>query len=244
MGVTVITGASSGIGRSLAKRMAASGETVAVLARRQELLESLAEEIRSEGGRAFALRTDVTNRAEVQEAFRQVAAELGAIDRLVANAGGGKPRRAEAFAASQVESALTLNVVGVAHCIEAVLPAMLARGHGHLVATSSLAGYRGLPTAAAYGAAKAALTNMMESLRGELRGRGIDVSVILPGFVRVKPGQHKPLMLEIEDATERMQRAIDTRAPYCAFPLSLRLAVAVGRLLPAGVWDRLGQRVS
>jgi short-subunit dehydrogenase len=105
----------------------------------------------------------------------------------------------------------------------------------------SLAGSRGLPTAAAYGAAKAALANLMESLRIDLRPHGIDVTVLLPGFVRVKPGgqKGKPFQLELEVATARMERSILARRPRDAFPWQLVLTLSVLRLLPASLGDRL-----
>ena len=241
MGVTLITGASSGIGRSLARRVAASDETVVVLARRKDLLDSLVEEIEQAGGRALALQCDVTDRGEVLETVGHAEQSMGPIDRLIANAGGGGRTEVETFQAAQIESALALNVVGTANCIEAVLPSMLERGRGHIVATSSLAAYRGLPSAAAYSAAKAALTNMMESLRLDLKPHGIDVTVILPGFVR-KPSsrkQRKPFHMELEETTRRMHKAILARRRVYAFPLALVLAVNFGRILPAPLYDRL-----
>jgi short-subunit dehydrogenase len=244
VGVTIVTGASSGIGRSLARRLAAGGEAVALLARRKELLESLAASIGAEGGRALAIACDVTEPEQVQRAVARTQAELGPVDRLVANAGGGEPSFVDHFEAQQLANVIALNVLGTAHCIEAVLPGMLARGSGHLVATSSLAAYRGLPTGAAYSAAKAALTNMMESLRIDLRPRGIDVTVLLPGFVRTAPSkkkkkESKPFRLELEDATARMARAIEQRRPRYAFPAPLVAVAALGRLLPAPLYDRL-----
>lgn len=239
--VSLVTGASSGIGRSLARRLAAAGEAVAAVARREALLESLVVEIEGAGGRALALPADVTDRARVHEVVREAEARLGPLDRLVANAGGGGRTRVEGFTAGHVEEVLALNVVGVANCVEAALPGMLERGAGHLIATSSLAGYRGLPGAAAYSAAKAALTNLMEGLRIDLRGRGVDVTIVAPGFVRTEPGKKrkKPFVLELEDATARIHRAIERRDPWCAFPLPLVLALGAGRLLPARLWDRL-----
>lgn len=239
MGITLITGASSGIGRSLARRMAACDEAVVVLARRKELLDRLVEEIEQAGGKALALQCDVTDRGQVLGAIEQAERSMGPIDRLVANAGGGARTEVETFQAAQIESALALNVLGTANCIEAVLPRMLERGGGHIVATSSLAAYRGLPSAAAYSAAKAALTNMMESLRPDLKPYGIDVSVILPGFVH-KPSstkRRKPFHIELEEATRRMHKAILARRRYYAFPLSLVLAVNLGRFLPASLYD-------
>ncbi len=243
MAVTFLTGASSGIGRSLARRLAAGGEAVATAARRKPLLDSLVAEIEKEGGRALAVECDVTNRTRVHEAVAEAEATLGPIDRLVANAGGGDRTFAGRFEAAQVERVIALNVIGAANCIEAVLPGMLSRGRGHLVAVGSLAAYRGLPTAGAYSAAKAALSNLMESLRIELRPLGVDVTLLLPGFVRTEPSKgrkkSKPLQLELEDATARMHAAILARRPRYAFPAPLVLVLGLARILPAALYDRL-----
>lgn len=241
MTVTIVTGASSGIGRSLARRLAGRGDPVALLARRKELLDELAGEIARSGGRAVAIACDVTNAAQVESAVREAEARLGAVERLVANAGGGEPTFVDAFRAADVAACLDLNVVGTARCIEAVLPAMLARGRGHLVSVSSLAAVRGLPTAAAYSAAKAALDNLMESLRIDLRGRGVDVTVLAPGPVRLKPKSKKArgFSVDVEDATARMLRAIDARTPYVAFPAPVAWATRLGGLLPVALYDRM-----
>lgn len=241
MAVTVVTGASSGIGRSLARRLARD-EPVALLARRAELLDTLVAEIAAAGGQARAFPCDVTDREAVRATFARLEAEMGPVTRLVANAGGGDPTFVEDFSSEHVRAALELNVMGVVHCVEAVLPGMLARGAGHLVVTSSVAGYRGLPNAGAYAASKAAVTALMESLRMGLRPRGIDVTVLAPGFVRLKPGRPKrpkPFQVPLERATERMHRAIAKRRPFDAFPLPLVALVTVGRLLPARLYDRL-----
>jgi short-subunit dehydrogenase len=243
MGMTFITGASSGIGRSLAKRIAAGGEAVAVVARRKELLDSLVAEVAETGGKALAIVCDVTDRDAVRDAVRTAEGQLGPMTTLIANAGGQTPFDVSNFRAQDIDDALQLNVVGVANCIEAVLPGMLERRSGHLVVTSSLAGYRGLPGAGGYSAAKAALTNMMESFRIDLRGTGIDVTVIAPGFVRTKPKKKKkknrPFTLDLETATERMHRAIEARTPYYAFPKTLLLVMWLGWALPAGLYDRV-----
>jgi short-subunit dehydrogenase len=239
--VTIVTGASSGIGRSLARRLARRGDPVALLARRKALLEELAGEIAAAGGRALAIPCDVTDAARVAEAVREVEERLGPVERLVANAGGGSPTLVDAFRADAVADCLDLNVVGTARCIEAVLPGMLARGTGHLVAVSSLAAVRGLPTGAAYTAAKGALDNLMESLRIDLRGRGIDVTVVAPGPVRLKKKSKKSRLvsIDVDDAAARIERAIDRRSAYSAFPWPVALAVRVGGLLPTSGYDRV-----
>lgn len=241
MGTTVVTGASSGIGRSLALRIGRAGEPVALLARSRERLESTAAEIEAVGGRAIAIVCDVTDRAAVAAAMRRAEAALGPVSRLVANAGGAAPTAVDPFEAEHVADVFDLNLMGVVHCIEAVLPGMLERGTGQLVAVSSLASYRGLPGSAAYSAAKAALTNLMEGLRIDLRPRGITVTVVAPGFVQNKPGKHrgKPFRVDLESASERIWAAIRSGRGYYAFPRSLVALAWLGRTLPAAWYDRL-----
>lgn len=243
MGMTFLTGASSGLGRSLARRVAADGEPVALVARRLPLLESLQREIEAAGGRALAVRCDATDREAVIAAVRTAEAHFGPTTCLIANAGGPGPLDVENFRAADVSAMLNLNFMSVVNCIEAVLPGMLARGKGHIVATGSLAAYRGLPAAGTYSAAKAAVTNLLESLRIDLRPHGIAVTILLPGFVRTKPGdlkkKNRPFRMELEPATALMHRAIKQRRPYYAFPRSLVALAWFARVLPAGVYDRL-----
>jgi short-subunit dehydrogenase len=242
--MTFITGASSGIGRSLARRIAADGEPVTLVARRADLLESLATEIVRAGGRALAIPCDVTHRDEVHDAVRRAEAELGPITTLIANAGAAAVTRVDGFDAAHVAGQLELNVMGAVHCIEAVLPGMLARRAGHIVATGSLAGSRGLPGSAAYSASKAALRVLLEGLAVDLHGRGVDITVLAPGFVRTKSrGGHRranrPFRMDLEDATARMHRAIRARRRSYQFPASLVVLVHAARMLPTGVYNRL-----
>lgn len=242
MMVTIVTGASSGIGRSLARRLAAGGDSVALLARREPLLEELAAEIEAAGGHALSIPCDVTDRDAVHAAVARVEEVLGPVERLVANAGGGEPTDSVHFDATHLARVVALNLTGTAYCIEAVLPDMLRRKKGHLVAVSSLAAYRGLPGAGAYSASKAALSNLMESLRVDLKPHGVDVTLLLPGFVRTKTGpvkrkRNKPFRLELEDATSRMEKAIRSRRPRYAFPLPLAVLARMASLLPARLFD-------
>jgi len=242
-GLTVVTGASSGIGRSLARRLALRGAPVALLARRLELLQSLQAEISGAGGRAIALECDVTSLSSVRNAIAKAEAAFGPTERLIANAGAPDTTTPESFEAARIGALLDLNVLGVARCIEVVLPGMLERDRGHLVAVSSLAGYRGLPKSGAYSGSKAALTNLMESLRMDLRGTGLDVTLLLPGFVATKPAKKKkrnrPFRLELEAATARMERSIERRKAYDAFPRSLVALQWLARALPPVLLDRV-----
>lgn len=242
MTVSLVTGASSGIGRSLARRLALKGETIAALARRKPLLDDLVREITDAGGRALAIECDVTDRDQVRAAVAEAEAKLGPIDRLVACAGGGERTHVDAFDADHFDRIFALNVGGTVHCIEAVLPAMLARGRGHIVTVGSLAASRGLPEAAAYSAAKAAVANLTESLRIDLRRRGVSVTLLAPGFVRSKPSpnkRRKPFQVELEAAVDLMVSAILTDKKYYSFPRLLVLAAGVARMLPATLYDGL-----
>ena len=222
--------------------MARQGEIVVAVARRKALLDTLVEEIVREGGQAIAIACDVTDRSAVLAAVAEAEALVGPIDRMIACAGGGTPTSVANFNTAHFDEVLAMNVGGTVHCIEAVLPNMLSRGSGQLVAISSLAAYRGLPGAAAYSAAKAALTNLIESLRIDLRPRGIAVTLLSPGFVRTRPSataKRKPFQLELEQATAAMCRAIMSRKRSYAFPWPLVGIVTAGRLLPAALYDWL-----
>ena len=243
MGVTLITGASSGMGYSIALRLARTGESVALVSRRYEALASVAEEIEAEGGRARPVACDVTDIEQVRAAVREIEAGIGPVTRLVANAGGGDPTFVDAFDAAQAEHTIRLNLMGLVNCVDAVLPGMLARSDGHIVATGSLAGRLGMPTAAAYGAAKAGVAHFMNSLRIDLRGQGVDITLLEPGFVDSRNKGRRagkwPLRVGREAAAERMAKAIVARRRHCAFPWPLVVAVALLRGLPAAISDRL-----
>lgn len=241
--VTVITGASSGLGSGLAPLFAKDGDAVVLAARRLEKVEAVAAEIRAAGGEAVGISLDVGDRAAVQDAFERIARDVGPVHTLIANAGVGDATPATAFDAATVEWILRVNVLGVTYCVEAVLPGMLERGAGQLVAVSSLAGYRGLPGSAAYCASKAAVTTMMEALRIELKPHGIAVSTVVPGFVKTALTARNtfpmPFILELDEAARRMHRAIRRERSEYAFPWPLAATVKLGRWLPNAVYDRM-----
>ncbi len=137
--VTVITGASSGIGRSLAKTLAKRGARVGLIARREAALDELAGEIRREGGVAAVAVADVTDRHRMRLAVEEIAKALGPVDLMVANAGVGVPTTLEPVNIEVVEETIRVNVLGVIYAIDAVLPSMLERKSGQIAAISSLA---------------------------------------------------------------------------------------------------------
>jgi len=143
--VAVVTGASGGIGAALAVRLAAAGAKVGLVARRAAELEQVAGMIRAAGGTAAWVGTDVTDGPALEAAVAKLSGELGPVDLMIANAGVSRPTFLDPPNTADVELTFRVNLFGVVYAFAAVLPDMLHRGRGHLVAVSSLAGYKGCP---------------------------------------------------------------------------------------------------
>lgn len=240
--VAVVTGASSGIGCSLARLLAAEGCRVGLVARRRESLAALAAEITAGGGTAAVAPADVGDRAQVLAAVQEVAARLGPIDLLIANAGLGILTRVDPVNSADVETMFRINFLGVVYAIEAVLPGMLQRGRGRVAAVSSLAAYRGMPGKSAYCASKAALNIYLEGLRVQLRHRGVAVTTVCPGFIRTPmtaDNRHAmPFLLEADEAARRIIEAIRRGRKVYNFPWQAALLVKLVRWLPDWVIAR------
>lgn len=246
--VVLITGASSGIGRSLAVELARRGATLGLLARRADVLQEIVAEVEGAGGHALALTADVKDAEAVRAAADQLRASYGQIDLLIANAGVGATTDVKDLRAREVAEVININVLGVVNSVTAVLPEMIERGQGHLVAISSLAGYRGLPKSGAYCASKAAVSAFFESLRLDLLGTGVDVTIIHPGFIKtpLTAGRHAqmPFLMELQDATRKIVSAIEARKKSYAFPWQLASLVRAAMLMPNFLYDRIAARNS
>jgi short-subunit dehydrogenase len=240
--VAIVTGASSGIGWELARELARGGCKVGLVARRRDRLETLAADIRQAGGTVAIAPADVAERTPTVAAIHALAAELGAIDLLVANAGLGLPTLLEPLNITDVENMIRINLLGVVYAIEAVLPEMLRRGRGHLAAVSSLAAYKGLPGESGYCASKAGLNAYMEGLRIQLRERGIAVTTICPGFVKTPMtamNEFKmPWVLDADVAARKIVRALERRKKVYNFPWQTMLLMRATRWLPDWVMAR------
>jgi len=245
--VVLVTGASSGIGRGLAVELARRGASVGLLARRRDLLEAAVDEIDAAGGRAVALTADVTHADQVRAAACELRRKFGYIDVLVANAGVGGTTYAVDLCERDVTRVIRVNVIGAVNSVTAVIPHMVQRGSGHLVAISSLAGYRGLPKSAAYCASKAGVSALFESLRIDLAHTGVDVTIIHPGFIKTPltaGRKHMPYLMELDDAVERMMRVIEKRKKTYSFPWQLATIVRACMLLPIPLYDWIAERNS
>jgi len=183
--VAIVTGGGSGIGRSTALHLAREGARVIVTGRRQEPLDAVVAEIREAGGQAWARSADLQQREQLQALVKWVEAELGSVDILVNNAGASsRVRNILWVEPDDWEATLAVNLNAVYTLIQAVLPGMLAKGGGTVVTVSSLAAVRpGLLGGAPYGAAKAAVSNLMTFLHATFRNHNIRSTTILPGEV-------------------------------------------------------------
>ncbi len=240
-----ITGASSGIGRALAVRLGAAGFRVGLIARRRDELEAAAVAIAAAGGAAIAAVADVADRAALRAAIAEIEGRLGPADVMVANAGFGMPTRLDPLNTAEVEQTIRVNVMGVIYSIEAVLPGMLARGRGHLLAISSLAAFKGLPGESAYCASKAAVNAYMEGLRIALRTRGVVVTTVCPGFVQTPMttmNTAMPFMMSADAAARRIARLIARRrGGVVRFPIPMAVLMSLIARLPDAVVARLVQ---
>ena len=245
--VAFVTGASSGLGRGLALRLAREGWAVGLAARRRDALEAVVAKIGTAGGRAAAFPCDVGECASIHEAVARCARALGPVELLVVNAGVSENTVVRSFDAAGVEAILRVNFLGAVYAVEAVLPAMLERGRGHLVAVGSLAGLGGLPLSAAYSASKAALMDFFEALRMDLQDTGVAVTVIAPGYVRTpqtdRNAHPMPFLMDADEAVDLMLRAIRSRRRLAMFPWQLAWPRWIAQVLPRGLYDRVIRRL-
>jgi short-subunit dehydrogenase len=221
--VAVVTGASAGIGEATAVAFAQRGASVVLAARRKERLEELADRIERAGGRALALRCDVTDPEQLVRLEGVVREAFGGTDVLVNNAGIPGGGAFEDLSFERIEEVVRVNLLGVAYGTRAFLPGMLARGRGHVVNVASLAGRFAGPGAAVYTATKHAVVALSESLNYETEGRGVLVTSVNPGFVSTEgfPQEHLDprLVLPIDRVTRAIVRVVrEDIAPEYAIP--------------------------
>lgn len=242
-----ITGASSGIGRALALALADKGANVVASARREEALQALAREAESLPGNIAPYPVDVTEIAAVGQVVSRIESEHGPIDCAILNAGLYGPQRSDHFSAAGYRQVFEVNVLGVAQCLEAVLKPMRERHRGEICIMGSLSAYLGLPEAAPYGATKAALQNMAESLAPGLARQGIRLRLISPGFVRTPMTEQNPfpmpLIMDADRAVAIILRGLRKNGFEIAFPTRLAWLLKLARTLPYALWFPLSRRM-
>ena len=237
-----VVGGSSGIGAAVARELVSRGAAVAVSARREDRLRAVAN------GDMLVVPADVTDAASVAAAAARVREELGPIDLAVLSAGYWKQMDPSAWDTELFNRHLQVNLTGMSNAIAAVLPAMLRRRSGAIAGIASIAGYRGLAGAEAYGATKAAQINLLESLRIHLARTGVQVTTVCPGFVRtdLTAGNEFPMpfIIEADRAARSICDGLERDRAEIAFPAPMALLMKAARIVPARAWTALWKSAS
>ena len=238
----LVTGASSGIGRSLAQRLGAAGAKVAVVARRKAELEDLAAEIRASGGDALALPCDVAEREQVEMCCARALEDLGGIDLLINNAGYGHHRTFLEWDLGDMERMMRVNYFGTLYFTKALLPQMVERRRGWLVFVSSVAGKIASPEEAAYAASKFAMEALASALSIEVEDAGIHVLTVRPGVIRTPffdeealermPPVSKRQFVDPERLVDVILQALDRGKQTLTFPRWIASGYVVQALAP------------
>ena len=240
----LITGASSGLGEALARHYAADGARLGLVARRAEALHALAAGL---PGEHLVLPADCGDPAAMREAAARFMAEFGVPDVVIANAGVSVGTLTEyAEDVDAFERVLRTNLLGMVATFQPFVAPMRQRGSGRLAGIASVAGVRGLPGAGAYSASKAGTISYLESLRVELRGSGVRVVTVAPGYIATPMtavnSYPMPFLLPAEQAAPRIAAAISAGRSWAVVPWQMGVAARVLRWMPNALFDALFAR--
>jgi len=223
-----LIGASEGLGRALAKQLNAEGARLILSARNAERLESL----RTELSNARVLPLDVKD----TEAVRKASASIGELHGVIYNVGAYEPMRATDWDCDAAIAMADVNFTGALRVLGDVVPRFVNQGRGDITLVGSLAGYRGLPAAIGYGASKAALVSLAESMRFDLKGTGVTVRLVNPGFIKTRLTQKNsfrmPMLMTPEDAAQRVFKAMKLRRFRTDFPAPFSWLIRSVDVLP------------
>ena len=227
-----ITGASSGIGKSVAEKFANEGWKVAVSARRKELLDELAK-----NPNIVSFPLDVTNRNQINEVFKNIIDNFGDLDICLFSSGTYEPKDEQNIDPDKIKNVINVNFLGVIDCVKSVERYFKDKKSGHISIVSSIAGYRGLPNSSGYGPSKAALTNFSESIYFDFKKFGVRVSVVSPGFIKTpltdKNEFPMPFLKTPEYAAEKIFNGLVKSSAFeIHFPKGLTLTLKFLRILP------------
>ena len=227
-----ITGASSGIGKSVAEKFADEGWKVAVSARRKELLDELAKNTN-----IVSFPLDVTNRNQINEVFKNILDNFGELDICLFSSGTYEPKDEQNIDPDKIKNVINVNFIGVIDCVKSVERYFKDKKSGHISIVSSIAGYRGLPNSSGYGPSKAALTNFSESIYFDFKKFGVRVSVVSPGFIKTpltdKNEFPMPFLKTPEYAAEKIFNGLVKSSAFeIHFPKGLTLTLKFLRILP------------
>lgn len=242
-----ITGAGKGIGRALALELGARGNIIAASARTQADLETLAAEGAARGASIHPYRLDVTDSDAVARTAEAIARDLGPLDLAVLNAGTHSEVSAENFDLVEFRRVMETNVMGAANGLSALLPGMIARRRGRIALVASVAGYRGLPSAGAYSASKAALIALAEALKPELDKAGVGLLLINPGFVDTPLTRRNtfpmPFLMEPGEAARIIADGLEKNRFEIVFPWQMTFLMKLLSILPYPLFFAITRRM-
>lgn len=243
-GCAWVTGASSGIGASVTRRLVSQGWEVVGSARNKKKLDILGKEL---GDKFHPYPLDVTEAEAVRTKFAIIEAAHGPISLAILNAGVYEILEDRMFEPEAAKIMFETNVLGTINTLGVVLNSMIEKERGQIAVMSSLAGYRGLPNSAGYCASRAATLALAESLRENCRAKGVKVQAITPGFVKTpmtaKNTFPMPFMIEPEVAAERIMGGLNGEHFEITFPFRLSLLMKLLRILPYSAYFPLMRRI-
>ena len=244
---TFITGASSGIGSSLAIALVKKGHRVALFSRREKQLGAIKTEIEKNGGTALVVPGDVTDPTSIERAFEKIEREWNTIDIIVANAGVAHWVKTAEMELKKACQTVDVNLMGLINTVQLALPRMINNGGGHIVGIASAASYRGIPNLAVYSATKAGIVRYLEGVRVENIAKGILVTTICPGFVKtpmvtekdIPIGVPLPFIMDVEKSTKKILKVIQHKRGHFTYPLPMSILGKIGLILPNSMYDKL-----
>ena len=249
--VVIITGASSGIGAAVARRLARDGMRLTLVARRLDRLEQVAVDVKTLGGEALIVQTDVRNRDELQRMVQATYDRWGRIDVLLNNAGMGHDRLLIRIKPEKIRDEIHINLIAVIECTQAGLPVMLRQKSGHIINAASIAGLIATPGGTVYSASKFGVNGFSDALRRELHGASVHVSVFCPGYTPTElspqlksvaegqPGAPRmPGLMPVSYVAGQVARLVRHPRRRVIIPTSWKFLVFVAALFP-GIADML-----
>lgn len=239
----LITGASSGIGYSLAKLLPKENCSLALLSRNSEKLQNLEDEIKNYGMTVKAYKCDIVKPDEVKNVFDSVKKDFGKIDIALLNSGISSRADVSHYSSQVAKEIFDVNTLGIVNCVEQLIPDFMKRKEGMIVGVSSLADSRGYPRSGFYNASKAAATLLLESLRIELKPFNVKVLIIKPGFVRTpmtdKNEFYMPFLMDVHRASQKILEGIKKEKRIIQFPLPIVIGSKIIKFIPDWLFDYL-----
>jgi short-subunit dehydrogenase len=243
----LLTGASSGIGFELSKLLAKEKVQLALLARRENVLYQLAEDLKNSGSEILPMKCDVSKKDETREAYLNIKSRFGPVDIAIFNSGLAYRAGVDHFNVDAAREIFDVNVFGLLNFMEVLLPDFRHRKEGIIVGISSLSDCRGFPRSGFYNASKAAMTFLLESLRIELKKYNIKVLTVKPGFVQTQMTEgnayHMPFLMPVDKAAGIIIKGIKKEKKLIQFPLPTVLSTKLLKVMPDFMFEMLAGRI-